>query len=52
MYKFTGVQYIYWSSTTQAVSTRLAWFVYLSFGGVSSDVKTQPYYVWPVRGGQ
>ena len=52
MNKFTGVQYIYWSSTTQAVSTRLAWFVYLSFGGVSSDVKTQPYYVWPVRGGQ
>ena len=50
---FTGVQsYYYWSSTTEASSTDLAWGVYLVSGDVSLGSKTFTSYVWPVRGGQ
>ena len=53
MYKFTGVQSgFYWSSTTYAVNTGVAWFVSLYYGDVSFGVKTYANYVWPVRGGQ
>ena len=49
---FTGVQSsYYWSSTTNAPNTDVAWFVSLYDGAVASYVKTYTYYVWPVRGG-
>jgi hypothetical protein len=48
---FTGVQsYYYWSSTTDANDTAFAWFVYMSSGYVSGNIKTNLSYVWPVRG--
>lgn len=50
---FSGVaSYYYWSSTTVAISTGLAWVVDINNGGVSGHGKDKPYYVWPVRGGQ
>ena len=50
---FIGVQsYYYWSSSTYAIFTSLAWHVSLSYGYVYADSKTNDYYVWPVRGGQ
>ncbi len=52
-YAFSGVQSNnYWSSSIFVSSTTDAWFVYLGNGRVSSDSKTNTYYVWPVRGGQ
>ncbi|MCK4388645.1 MAG: DUF1566 domain-containing protein [Desulfobacterales bacterium] len=50
---FAGVQSrYYWSSTTYANSTVLAWHVYLFNGYVRNVHKDYDYYVWPVRGGQ
>jgi len=50
---FTGVQSnYYWSSTTYAGNTSVAWFVYLLDGIVNPNNKANTYYVWPVRGGQ
>jgi len=50
---FTGVQSVFYlSSTTYALHTENAWSVDLIFGYVSYVVKTTPYSVWPVRGGQ
>ena len=50
---FTGVQSnYYWTSTTDASNTSYAWGVYLYYGVVYINVKTNTYYVWPVRGGQ
>jgi hypothetical protein len=50
---FTGVQPInHWSSTTDAGNPDHAWYVYLYYGSVGVDNKTNTYYVWPVRGGQ
>ncbi|MBZ4193591.1 MAG: DUF1566 domain-containing protein [Candidatus Contendobacter sp.] len=49
---FTGVQSnYYWSSTTYAPSTGIAWGVYLNVGNVHADFKTLTNSVWPVRGG-
>jgi len=49
---FWGVQTdSYWSSTTDAVGTNDAWYVYLFDGDVDYYNKTSTYYVWPVRGG-
>jgi len=49
---FTDVQSdSYWSSTTNAVSTDLAWWVSLHGGRVESTSKSYNTYVWPVRGG-
>jgi len=42
---------VYWSSTTYAVSTDYAWYVNLYDGFVGLGIKTNPNYVWPVRGG-
>ena len=42
----------YWSSTTTAGYTDFAWVVNMSGGNVSYAYKTDPHYVWPVRGGQ
>lgn len=51
---FTGVQSAYyWSSTTAAFNTaNYAWIVLLGYGYVNNDAKTNPNFVWPVRGGQ
>jgi len=51
---FAGVQrnYHYWSSTSIASGTYLAWKVSMKFGYVSSVYKASSSYVWPVRGRQ
>jgi len=52
---FNNVQsldYFYWSSTTYAPFTVVAWGVYLDDGYVGIDYKTSMSYVWPVRGGE
>ena len=47
---FSGVQSnLYWSSSTFASNTTVAWGVYLNFGNVGFNNKTNTYYVWPVR---
>jgi len=47
---FTGVQWNgYWSSSTHAYYSNYAWFVYLTFGSVGYEDKTNDFYVWPVR---
>jgi hypothetical protein len=48
---FTGVKLYYWSSTTQALTTTSAWFVYFIDGNVTYNDKSTNYYVWCVRGG-
>jgi hypothetical protein len=42
----------YWSSTTEAGAPSGAWFVYFGNGGVDNYLKSIPYYVRCVRGGQ
>ena len=50
---FTGVQIgEYWSSTSDVANAQFAFFVIVGRGFVSEGAKGDPYYVWPVRGGQ
>ncbi|MCG6552865.1 MAG: DUF1566 domain-containing protein [Candidatus Magnetominusculus sp. LBB02] len=43
----------YWSSTTYAGSTNVAWVVHMDDGAVNYDNKSNnTNYVWPVRGGR
>jgi hypothetical protein len=42
----------YWSGTSGAYSTDVAWVVGMYYGRVYSHYKTNYYYVWPVRDGQ
>ena len=50
---FTNVQSdYYWSSSTYANGTDLAWYVDMGNGSVDLYDKTNFIYVWPVRGGQ
>jgi hypothetical protein len=50
---FTGVQAdYYWSSTTFATVTAFAWNVNFDNGGVGRSVKSNPDFVWPLRGGE
>jgi len=42
----------YWSSSTYAGSTSVAWFINMYDGHVDAWTKVNHYYVWPVRGGQ
>lgn len=50
---FTNDQSVnYWSSSTNVDFPFAAWFVYLGTGRVDSASKTDPNYVWPVRGGE
>jgi uncharacterized protein DUF1566 len=52
---FTGVQSIYtWTSTTYVVPGQQNYgiAVHMGNGYVQPDIKTSPWYVWPVRGGQ
>jgi len=49
---FTGVQAdYYWSSTSYAAGSHLAWRVHLEDGLSDASDKRYDYYVWPVRGG-
>jgi hypothetical protein len=49
---FTGVQSSsYWSSTTVASHTYVAWRVYMVSGHMYDGSTEVGYYVWPVRGG-
>ena len=50
---FVGIQSdLYWSSTTTAANSNVAWNLYLVVGYDGRANKTDKYYVWPVRGGQ
>jgi hypothetical protein len=50
---FTGVQSNnYWSSTAFAGATVNRWSVNLNLGSANPAGNTEPYCVWPVRGGQ
>ena len=50
---FTGVQSsFYWTSTTKADVSSLAWLVTLAYGDLTFGTKADEDYVWPVRGGQ
>ena len=49
---FSGVQFVYWSSTTCAPYTDEAWYVSMSYGSVSYGSKAPLRYVLVVRGGQ
>ncbi|MBI5047641.1 MAG: DUF1566 domain-containing protein [Deltaproteobacteria bacterium] len=50
---FSNVQAnFYWSSTTYASTTTLAWFVTMWNGLVYGFYTTNAYYAWPVRAGQ
>jgi len=50
---FSNVQAdYYWSSTTYAINTGRAWYVYMIDGFVGIGLKSTGYYVWPVRSGQ
>jgi len=52
-YPFSGVQpSSYWSATTNAYYPDGAWYVNLPGGSVNNYLKTNGYYVWPVRDGQ
>jgi hypothetical protein len=44
--------YHYWTSTTYAADTSMAWRVFLGSGLVYYTTKTGTYCVWPVRDGQ
>lgn len=49
---FTNVQSsIYWSAPADADNTTDAWSVLFGSGSVSSTDKTNPFFVWCVRGG-
>ncbi len=41
----------YWSATTRARQTSLAWYGRMGYGLVRSDYKSNTFYVWPVRAG-
>jgi hypothetical protein len=50
---FTGVQnYFYWTSTAAEHDVEdEAWYVQLGTGVYTYFLKSGPFYVWPVRGG-
>ncbi len=50
---FVGIQSTsaeYWSSTTYAPNTSLAWTVNMNNGSMTGTTKTTSHFVWPVRG--
>ena len=50
---FTNVRSsIYWSATSAASTSAIAWFVSFADGHVANAVKTDTHFVWCVRGGQ
>ena len=47
---FNNLQsFFYWSSTTNAQNTDFAWYVGMNSGHVHNGMRSDPYYVWPVR---
>ena len=48
---FSGVEFVYWSSTTSAPSNAEAWYVSMSYGIVSYGSKGGLRYLLAVRGG-
>ncbi len=42
----------YWSSSTDAANTAIAWFVVMNVGIADLDYKVNYFYVWPVRSGK
>ncbi len=50
---FTGVHpALYWSSSTEGLSTDCAWLVYMGRGVVTNNGKVLCNHVWPVRVGK
>jgi len=48
----SGIDDLYWSSTTYAFNPTGAWTIDMLLGGLTSLDKDSPAFVWPVRGGQ
>jgi hypothetical protein len=49
---FTGVQSdVYWSSTSYGISADRAYCAWGQNGGTTARLKTEHYYIWPVRAG-
>lgn len=49
---FNGIQPLYWSSSSFGSDHLYAWCVIITSGGVFYYIKTNSYYIWPVRAGQ
>jgi uncharacterized protein DUF1566 len=49
---FPNVQFFYWSASTFASDSSVAWTVDFGFGGASNILKSANNFVWCVRGGQ
>ncbi|MBU0679715.1 MAG: DUF1566 domain-containing protein [Verrucomicrobia bacterium] len=49
---FTGVQTMYWSSTSYCANPSLVWIVFTVTGEVDREQDPWESYLWPVRGGQ
>jgi hypothetical protein len=49
---FSGVPGAYWSSSAYVYLPDTAWLVDLYYGRVTTNLKSQPFLVWPVRGGR
>jgi hypothetical protein len=47
-----GSDEAYWASTSYAFNPSEAWTVDMLLGGLAPRSKTQPAFVWPVRGGE
>jgi len=48
----SGVGDLYWSSTSYAIDPDMAWTIDMLLGNLTSLLKTETAFVWPVRGGQ
>jgi len=48
---FEDIRSDYWSATTSTSPTTQAWTVNFKEGGVYTNIKSRPLWVWPVRGG-
>jgi len=48
----SGIDDLYWSSTTYAFDPTGAWTIDMLLGGLIPLLKTDSAFVWPVRGGQ
>jgi len=49
---FSNVELFYWSSSTFAGTTEDAYFIVISDGSLTIDIKSNSNYAWPVRMGQ
>ncbi len=49
---FSGVEFIYWSFSTDVDNTAAAFIAGLEFGALGFGEKDAVTYIWPVRGGQ